>query len=245
MTKKVENLQNYRILPNEKGRLKTIAMGKRIIAKNQINQHSYLTLFLSTLRFIQVKTWVMQCFILLLIIATVNIHILYQTSFKMIMNSYLILLIFSILFFLDELYKSFISGMWALEQSFKYNLSQHTLMKLIVFGSVDMILILLMSLLSTIALSIPLLRVLLYLLVPFNIFCILLFSTLTFWRNNMRQEMLWILAGVVGGVSLILANWLNVYDLPIFYWGMSLLLTSCALIYVLCVQIYQMNKGAN
>ncbi|OJG92601.1 hypothetical protein RV15_GL003026 [Enterococcus silesiacus] len=238
-------MKTYRILPNEKGRLETIAMGKSIMAKKQMNQHSYLNLFLSTLQFIQVKTWVMQCFILLLIIATVNIHILYQTSFKMIMNSYLLLLIFSILFFLDELYKSFVSGMWELEQSFKYDLSQHTLMKLIVFGSVDIVLILLMSLLSNITLSIPLLRVLLYLLVPFNIFCILLFSTLTFWRNNMRQEILWIIAGVVGGISFVLTNLLNVYNLSMAYWGTGLLLTSCALIYVVYVQIYQMNKGTN
>lgn len=43
----------------------------------------------------------------------------------------------SALFFLDELFKSFTTGMWELEQTFKYDLRQHIMMKLLIFGIID------------------------------------------------------------------------------------------------------------
>ena len=94
------------------------------------------------------------------------------------------ILIVSILFFIDELFKSFTTGMWELEQTLKYELRQHTIVKLLIMGLIDMILVFLMSIIVQPTLSISLLNILLYLLVPYNLICIILFSILTMWRNK-------------------------------------------------------------
>ena len=88
------------------------------------------------------------------------------------------ILIVSILFFIDELFKSFTTGMWELEQTLKYELRQHTIVKLLIMGLIDMILVFLMSIIVQPTLSISLLNILLYLLVPYNLICIICFRFL-------------------------------------------------------------------
>ena len=66
-------------------------------------------------------------------------------SINEIMQILTFILIVSILFFIDELFKSFTTGMWELEQTLKYELRQHTIVKLLIMGLIDMILVFLMS----------------------------------------------------------------------------------------------------
>ena len=141
------------------------------IITNQIKQHSYFNLFLSTLRFISVRSWIAQLIILLCaIFITSNLSSLH--SINEIMQILTFILIVSILFFIDELFKSFTTGMWELEQTLKYELRQHTIVKLLIMGLIDMILVFLMSIIVQPTLSISLLNILLYLLVPYNLICI-------------------------------------------------------------------------
>lgn len=243
MSKNMDKLlHNYQVPTDEKGRVEIIRNGKKVLLKKQLNRHSYFNLLVSTLRFIPLKTWIGQFLIVFLTIAVIFFQRSQETSFQTIMNSYMILLIFSILFFLDELYRSFIAGMWQLEQTFKYDVRQHTLMKLIIFGLLDFLLILLISLLSNATLATPFSNIMLYLLVPFNIFSILLFSTLTLWRNTMNRTLLWCLAGAIASVSFVITNMVNIYTFAIKYWASGFVLTGCILVYIMYTQLNQINK---
>lgn len=243
MTKKIENeLLSYRISNEENKKQETIDLGIKTIGQNQLQRHSYLNLFLSTIRFISFKTWISQFLVLVLSVMMVFVHATKGTAFSLMMDSYMILLIFSILFFTDEIYKSFTSGMWMLEQSFKYDLRQHTLMKLLIFGIADFILIFCISLLSNATLAIPLIKILFYLLVPFNVFTIILFSTVTFWRNNMNRTVLWSVAGLIGAASIIIMNLWNIYEIAFSYWISGFIFTSSILMYVVYSQLRQIPK---
>lgn len=239
MTKKItDKLKSYTIVPDEENRIKTIVIGKKIITQKAQNERPYFNLLRSTFRFISPKTWIMQFLLLLLTIGIHYSEILAHYSLATIINSYLLIFIFSTLFFLDELYRSFTTGMWELEQSFKFDLRQHTLMKLLIFGFFDFLLILMIAILSKLTMALPIVNVLLYLLVPYNLVCILLLYTITFWRNNMKRIVLWSFAGILSSASLILTNLLNIYKIELVYWFVAFLLTSCLLLYFL----YKNNK---
>ena len=101
----------------------------------------------------------------------------------------------SAFFFLDELFKSFTTGMWELEQTFKYDLRQHIMMKLLIFA-IFILEIFFFSLLSKkILVSLPLYQILVYVLVPYNIVCIILFSLITIWRKQLHNYFLWCISG--------------------------------------------------
>lgn len=232
-----KKLLNTFVFSDNKRRQLIIEEGKKELFKNQLTRHSYVNLAMSTIRFISIKTWLMQFLVVLLILVTTMSHVFDQSSSKTIINSYLICLIFSILFFLDEIYKSFISGMWALEQSFKYDLRQHTLVKLMIFGFLDLLIILFISLVAKAALALSIIHLTLYLLVPYNIFCLLIFSTVTMWRNSISRFSLWIIAGMISVGTLFVVTFFDVYKLNIYYWSSSLAVTLIALILVIYMQV--------
>ena len=232
-----KKLLNTFVFSDNKRRQLIIEQGKKELFKNQLTRHSYVNLAMSTIRFISIKTWLMQFLVVLLILVTTMSHVFDQSSSKTIINSYLICLIFSILFFLDEIYKSFISGMWALEQSFKYDLRQPTLVKLMIFGFLDLLIILFMSLVAKAALALSIIHLTLYLLVPYNIFCLLIFSTVTMWRNSISRFSLWIIAGMISVGTLFVVTFFDVYKLNIYYWSSSLAVTLIALILVIYMQV--------
>jgi hypothetical protein len=232
-----KKLLNTFVFSDNKRRQLIIEQGKKKLFKNQLTRHSYVNLAMSTIRFISIKTWLMQFLVVLLILVTTMSHVFDQSSSKTIINSYLICLIFSILFFLEEIYKSFISGMWALEQSFKYDLRQHTLVKLMIFGFLDLLIILFISLVAKAALALSIIHLTLYLLVPYNIFCLLIFSTVTMWRNSISRFSLWIIAGMISAGTLFVVTFFDVYKLNIYYWSSSLAVTLIALILVIYMQV--------
>ncbi len=139
--------------------------------------------------------------------------------------------------FTDELFKSYTTGMWELEQTFKYDLRQHTMVKLMIFGLTDLLLVILLSLITKSALSISLLKIILYLLVPYNIICILLFSVLTIWRKQLHSYTLWLLSGTVTIAALLIANIFKIYDLKTVYWIISYLVTAFLLEFIVYSQV--------
>ena len=203
----IKKIKNYPIDIDGQTREHIISLGKEQIITNQIKQHSYFNLFLSTLRsineFMQILTFI---------------------------------LIVSILFFIDELFKSFTTGMWELEQTLKYELRQHTIVKLLIMGLIDMILVFLMSIIVQPTLSISLLNILLYLLVPYNLICIILFSILTMWRNKMYNYVLWFASGSIGVAFILVTNIFNVYEQKIVYWAVTYLLTTIILGHIIYSQ---------
>src|SRR5690625_4604474 len=74
--------------------------------------------------------------------------------------------------------------MWELEQTLKYDLRQHIIIKLLIFGLADLLLIVCLAFISQGVLAISFLKIILYLLVPFYISCIVLFSFFIVWSNS-------------------------------------------------------------
>lgn len=245
MNKEVEKLlKSYTMNSSKKKRVELESLGEEYILKKHLQQHSYINLFLSTFRFIRLKTWISQFVILVLSVILIYTHSQQHTSFQNIMNSYLIILVFSILFFLDELYRSFTSGMSELEQTLKYDLVQHILMKFLIFGISDFFFILFISLWSNSILATSLIHVLIYLLVPFNILSIILFLILTQWKNKPNRLIFGFIIGALASLLFILANTINIYQINIYYWIGSLLLTSYLIMKLTYKQFLKINKEA-
>ena len=140
----ISKLAGYKLEGDIEGREKTIELGYEIMIRLEMSRHSYFELFLSTFRFIHVHTWIIQLFIFLSgITMALNFKNLQPISEIMLCITGVIFI--SALFFLDELFKSFTTGMWELEQTFKYDLRQHIMMKLLIFGIIDMVIVILLS----------------------------------------------------------------------------------------------------
>ena len=143
----ISKLAGYKLEGDIEGREKTIELGYEIMIRLGMSRHSYFELFLSTFRFIHVHTWIIQLFIFLSgITMALNFKNLQPISEIMLCITGVIFI--SALFFLDELFKSFTTGMWELEQTFKYDLRQHIMMKLLIFGIIDMVIVILFSLIT-------------------------------------------------------------------------------------------------
>ena len=80
--------------------------------------------------------------------------------------------------------KSFSYQMWELEQSCKYNLRQIAAIKLSIIGTIDLLIILAITLLTSLQTELPMWEMALYLFVPFNLACIVSFFVTSLARNK-------------------------------------------------------------
>ena len=151
----VSKLNEYKVEPDIEQREKIIALGQERMKINGMSGHSYLSLFLSTFRFIHVHTWIIQFLVFLSGIAMV-LNFSYLQSISEIMLCLTGVVFISVLFFIEELFKSFTSGMWELEQTFKYDLRQHTMVKLLIFGFIDMGIVIVLSFMTKSTVCLPL-----------------------------------------------------------------------------------------
>ena len=74
--------------------------------------------------------------------------------------------------------------MWELEQSCKYNLRQIVAIKLSIIGTIDLIIILAITLFTSLQTELPMWEMALYLFVPFNLACIVSFFVTSLARNK-------------------------------------------------------------
>ena len=213
----ISKLAGYKLEGDIEGREKTIELGYEIMIRLEMSRHSYFELFLSTFRFIHVHTWIIQLFIFLSgITMALNFKNLQPISEIMLCITGVIFI--SALFFLDELFKSFTTGMWELEQTFKYDLRQHIMMKSIV--------------------SLPLYQILVYVLVPYNIVCIILFSLITIWRKQLHNYFLWCISGSICVAVILIANIFKIYEIRMLYWGIAYFITTT----ILGIILYSQTK---
>ena len=111
-----EILEIYKVDSNPNEKKEVIAKGKKIIEKQQLQRHSVLDLLFSTLQFISWKVWLSQ-FGLLFISILIILNIDKDEKITTIMHPLVALLAISVLFFMDELFRSFTHGMWELEET--------------------------------------------------------------------------------------------------------------------------------
>lgn len=233
----ISKLAGYKLEGDIEGREKTIELGYEIMIRLGMSRHSYFELFLSTFRFIHVHTWIIQLFIFLSgITMALNFKNLQPISEIMLCITGVIFI--SALFFLDELFKSFTTGMWELEQTFKYDLRQHIMMKLLIFGIIDMVIVILLSLMTKSIVSLPLYQILVYVLVPYNIVCIILFSLITIWRKQLHNYFLWCISGSICVAVILIANIFKIYEIRMLYWGIAYFITTT----ILGIILYSQTK---
>ena len=241
MTKKViERLKNYQLEVDESRKKEVLLLGVAHL-KSQKKMISYLELALFTIRFISLKTWLIQFAVLgisLLVILNNPLGLVY-TLIKNLTG----LLIISLLFFMEELFKSFTSGMWELEQTFKYDLRQHVLVKLFIFGFIDFLIVLSFSILTNLLFRFSFLSMLLYLLVPYNVVCIVLFYSLSRWRNSSNHRSTWFVFGMVLLTLFIALNLFNPYRMAVIYWFLTYLISLLILTFLFFKQVKKLTAG--
>lgn len=234
-----KNMDYKKSSTNSKVKKETVELGMKQMLKNQIRTTSYASLFWSSIKFVGWRLWGIQ--FLLVGFSIFLLHSNFNMSFEHVIKGVTGLVLFSAIFFVDEVYKSFTNNTWELEQTFKYDLRQHTSMKLLVFGSFDFFVIIVLSVFAKDLMPVTFIQFSLFLLAPFNVFCILLFSVFTFIRNKISNILLWSISGVMVAGTMIAEALFNVYELPISYWKTVYLVTLIGLILL----IRQMLKRGN
>ncbi|WP_077296584.1 hypothetical protein [Virgibacillus pantothenticus] len=213
----IKKIKTYEIILDENQKQELIHLGKQKMLKHQLYKHSLLDFFLSSIRFTRIHTWLIQ-FSILVLTAFLITRVINDESPIFIIQSLTIAVIFSAIFFIDELFRSFTSGMWELEQTLKYDLRQHTIIKLLIFGLTDLLLIIILAFICHGVMAISFWKIILYLIVPFNITCIVLFSLFTMWRNTLSSVIFWMGSGIVLMCVMILANVFHIYELTTIHW---------------------------
>ena len=241
MTKKIiERLKNYQIEVDESRKKEVLLLGAAHL-KRQKKRTSYLELALFTIRFISLKTWLIQFAVLAISLLVIlnNTPGLIYTLIKNLTG----LLIISLLFFMEELFKSFTSGMWELEQTFKYDLRQHVLVKLFIFGFIDFLIVLSFSILTNLLFRFSFFSMLLYLLVPYNIVCIVLFYSLSRWRNSGNHRSAWFVLGMALSILFVALNLFNLYRMAVVYWFLTYLMSLLILALLFFKQLKKLTAG--
>lgn len=234
--KTIKKMKTYAVDGNEIHKQKLINLGKQEIIQNPLCRHSLLDLIRSSIQFTRLHTWFIQ-FALLILTTFLITNVINDESFIFVIQSLTVIVIFSVIFLIDELLRSFTSGMWELEQTLKYDLRQHTIIKLFIFGMVDLLLISCLAFISQGVLEISFWKIILYLLVPFNVICIVLFSLFTVWRNTFSSVVLWISSGIVIVSVLFISNFFNIYQLELKFWGAGYILSLLFLVVVVTDQL--------
>lgn len=234
--KTIEKMKMYEVNIDEIHKQKIIKLGKQELIQNQLSRHSLLELIRSSIQFTRLHTWFIQ-FALLILTTFLITNVINNESFLFVIQSLTVIVIFSVIFLIDELLRSFTSGMWELEQTLKYDLRQHTIIKLFIFGMVDLLLISCLAFISQGVLEISFWKIILYLLVPFNIICIVLFSLFTIWRNTFSSAVLWISSGIVIVSVLFISNFFDIYELEMKFWAAGYILSLLFLMIVVKDQL--------
>ncbi|MCM3757079.1 hypothetical protein M3197_06200 [Sporosarcina aquimarina] len=234
--KTIKKMKTYEVNIDEIHKQKIIKLGKQELIQTQLCRHSLLDLIRSSIQFTRLHTWFIQ-FALLILTTFLITNVINNESFLFVIQSLTVIVIFSVIFLIDELLRSFTSGMWELEQTLKYDLRQHTIIKLFIFGMVDFLLISCLAFISQGVLEISFWKIILYLLVPFNIICIVLFSLFTIWRNTFSSAVLWISSGIVIVSVLFISNFFNIYELEMKFWGAGYILSLLFLMIVVKDQL--------
>lgn len=107
-----------------------------------------------------------------------------------------------------------------------------------IFGIIDMVIVILLSLMTKSIVSLPLYQILVYVLVPYNIVCIILFSLITIWRKQLHNYFLWCISGSICVAVILIANIFKIYEIRMLYWGIAYFITTT----ILGIILYSQTK---
>ena len=98
--------------------------------------------------------------------------------------------------------------------------------------------VILLSLMTKSIVSLPLYQILVYVLVPYNIVCIILFSLITIWRKQLHNYFLWCISGSICVAVILIANIFKIYEIRMLYWGIAYFITTT----ILGIILYSQTK---
>ena len=162
---------------------KTILAGKQLLMKNPVQELRWYRRIVNQFKYISPLLWFFQLLaigICMLLISQISS----DTDMTAILSaiSFIVALLGVVGF--PEVCKSFSYQMWELEQSCKYNLRQIVAIKLSIIGTIDLIIILAITLFTSLQTELPMWEMALYLFVPFNSACIVSFFITSLARNK-------------------------------------------------------------
>ena len=162
---------------------KTVLAGKRLLMKNPVQELRWYRRIVNQFKYISPLLWLSQLLaigICMLLISQISS----DTDITSILSaiSFVVALLGVVGF--PEICKSFSYQMWELEQSCKYNLRQIVAIKLSIIGTIDLLIILAITLFTSLQTELPMWEMALYLFVPFNLACIVSFFVTSLARNK-------------------------------------------------------------
>ena len=101
-----------------------------------------------------------------------------------------------------------------------------------------MVIVILLSLMTKSIVSLPLYQILVYVLVPYNIVCIILFSLITRWRKQLNNYFVWCISGSICVAVILIANIFKIYEIRMLYWGIAYFITTT----ILGIILYSQTK---
>lgn len=162
---------------------KTVLAGKQLLMKNPVQELRWYRRIGNQFKYISPLLWLSQLLaigICMLLISQISS----DTDITSILSaiSFVVALLGVVGF--PEICKSFSYQMWELEQSCKYNLRQIVAIKLSIIGTIDLLIILAITLFTSLQTELPMWEMALYLFVPFNLACIVSFFVTSLARNK-------------------------------------------------------------
>ncbi|WP_265459663.1 hypothetical protein [Enterococcus sp. HY326] len=256
MNKKLTELLQPQELPiNEAKKSQLLELGREQLAQQQATRFSFWQLFKITLRFISLKFWLAQLLVLGILLAYLLLMMNNQGAESGFVASYAainssismltLLFLFSNILIFGNLVTPFLHGMAPLEQTLKYSLREHLIMKLIVFGLYDLLLAIAIALFSEFFLALLFWQIVLFLLVPLNLLSLLLLSLLTIGRQKILTIGKCLVVGLFIGAFQIIASRTDIYQLPLLFWSIAYLLTAGVLGLLLYQNFHKKNWGQN
>ena len=179
-----KKLESYAVAPADEANIrKTILAGKQLLMKNPVQEVCWYKRIGNQFKYISPLLWLSQLLAIGLCMLLIS-QIGSDTDLTAILSaiSFIVALLGVVGF--PELCKSFSYQMWELEQSCKYNLRQIVAIKLSIIGTIDLIIILAITLFTSLQTELPMWEMALYLFVPFNLACIISFFITSLARNK-------------------------------------------------------------
>lgn len=195
---------------------KVIITGKKVLSQREYQHVSLLSRLANQFRYISSKVWIVQFSMLIfciLFLITVSPNADRQLLFSIV--SFLIALVTLVGF--PELCRSYSFRMWELEQSCKYNLRQLMTLKMTILGSVDLVIIALIVVVCRRYAEMPFWQIGLYLLVPFNVTCIVGFFTISLLRSRANAYSVLAICGGAVFILFVFSNRISIFNMELFY----------------------------
>lgn len=179
-----KKLGAYTVAPaDEMDIQKTILAGKQLLMKNPVQELRWYKRIVNQFKYISPFLWLSQLLAIglcMLLISQMNSDTDITAFLSAI--SFIVALLGVVGF--PEICKSFSYQMWELEQSCKYNLRQIVAIKLSIIGTIDLLIIIAITLFTSLQTKLPIWEMALYLFVPFNLACIVSFFVTSLARNK-------------------------------------------------------------